>query len=355
MRILIVGHYPPHKGGVANHTDSLVKELRKRHEVYVLTYGPINPREFEKERVYQVKVPPVFGLRGTLFALLGFLKIVKLHKKLNFDVIHAHYIGTTSFAGVLAKRKLKLPLVATAHGSDLDFMSKLPLGRYFVRESLAKSDGIIAVSHYLKKRALSLGAKRVRVIPNGIRPLKAKKAVKKYITFIGALTSYKDPKTFIRLAEYFPHEEFLVVGDGPLREELKRIAPPNVKFLGYRDDIDNILAESKMLIVPSLREGFGLVVVEANSLGVPVVGRAVGGIKELIRDGKNGYLFKDFDELVEKVALLLDNKKALKMGRIGRRISEKYKWEKVAERVEEVYKEVLGEEHDCSNKHARGP
>ncbi|WP_087037480.1 glycosyltransferase family 4 protein [Thermococcus litoralis] len=354
MRILIVGHYPPHKGGVANHTDSLVKELRKRHEVYVLTYGPIKPREFEKERVYQVKVPPIFGLRGILFVLLAFLKIVKLHKKLNFELIHTHYIGTTSYAGVLAKKKLGIPLIVTAHGSDLDFMSNLPLGRYFVKDSIAKGDVIIAVSHYLKKRALSLGAKRVKVIPNGIRALKLRRAAKRYITFIGALTSYKDPKTFIRLAKYFPDEKFLVVGDGPLMEELKTMAPPNVKFLGYREDIDTILAESKMLIVPSLREGFGLVVVEANSLGVPVIGRAVGGIKELIRDGKNGYLFKDFDELIERVELLLDNKKALKMGKIGRRIGEKYTWEKVAERVERVYTEVLGEEHDDSDKHARG-
>lgn len=354
MRILVVGHYPPHKGGVANHTDSLVKELRKRHKVYVLTYGPITPRKFERELVHQVKVPPVFGLRGIFFAFLAFLKIVKLHKKLNFELIHAHYVGTTSYAGVLAKKKLRIPLIVTAHGSDLDFMSNLPLGKYFVRESIAKSDVIIAVSHYLKKRALSFGAKRVKVIPNGIKALKLKKAAKRYITFIGTLTYYKDPKTFIQLAECFPTEKFLVVGEGPLMEELKSTAPPNVKFLGYREDIDNILAESKMLIVPSLREGFGLVVVEANSLGVPVIGRAVGGIKELIRDGKNGYLFKDFDDLVEKVTLLLDNKKALKMGKIGRRISEKYTWGKVAERAERVYMEVLGEEHDNSDKHARG-
>ncbi|WP_175059684.1 glycosyltransferase family 4 protein [Thermococcus sp. 2319x1] len=352
MRILMVGHYPPHKGGVANHTDSLVRELRKRHEVYVLTYGPIIPRDFERDAVYQVKVPPIFGLRGILFALLAFLKIIKLHKKLNFELIHAHYLGTTSYAGVLAKRKLKIPLIITAHGSDLDFMSNLPLGRYFVRESISKSNAIIAVSHYLKGKALSLGAKRVKVIPNGIRKLNSKKAARKYITFIGALAPYKDPETFIRLAEHFPTEKFLVVGEGPLMDELKSRAPSNVEFLGYRGDVENILAESKMLVVPSLREGFGLVIVEANSLGVPVVGRAVGGIKELIRDGKNGYLFKDFDELVERVELLLDNKKALKMGKIGRRIGERYTWEKVAERIEEVYTEVLGDGHDDSDKHA---
>ncbi|RLF79398.1 glycosyltransferase family 4 protein, partial [Thermococci archaeon] len=64
MKILIIGHYPPHKGGVANHTNNLVKELRKKHEVHILTYGPIKPRKFEREFVHQVKVPQIFGLRG---------------------------------------------------------------------------------------------------------------------------------------------------------------------------------------------------------------------------------------------------------------------------------------------------
>ncbi|WP_367884241.1 glycosyltransferase [Thermococcus sp. JCM 11816] len=66
MRILMVGHYPPpHGGGVARHLDNLVRELRKRHEVHVLTYGPpVKVREFEREFVHQLRVPPFYGLRG---------------------------------------------------------------------------------------------------------------------------------------------------------------------------------------------------------------------------------------------------------------------------------------------------
>uniref|UniRef100_UPI002603F504 glycosyltransferase family 4 protein n=1 Tax=Thermococcus sp. TaxID=35749 RepID=UPI002603F504 len=111
MRILMVGHYPPHGGGVARHLDNLVRELRREHEVHVLTYGPVKPRDFERNLVHQVRVPPVYGLRGTSFAFLGARKIVQLHRRFRFDIIHAHFVGTTSFAGVLAKERLNLPLV----------------------------------------------------------------------------------------------------------------------------------------------------------------------------------------------------------------------------------------------------
>lgn len=162
MRILMVGHYPPHGGGgVANHLDNLVRELRKRHEVHVLTYGPVRPRDFEREFVHTVRVPPVYGLRGTGFAFLGSKRIAELHRRFNFDLIHAHFVGTTSFAGVLAKGKTGLPpLVVTAHGSDLEHTAELTLGRFYVKKSLLEADAVIAVSHWLARKALSLGPVR---------------------------------------------------------------------------------------------------------------------------------------------------------------------------------------------------
>jgi len=342
MRILMVGHYPPHGGGVARHLDNLVRELRKRHEVHVLTYGPVKPRDFEKEFIHQVRVPPVYGLRGTSFALLGAKKIVKLHQKFKFDVIHAHFAGTTSYAGVLAKERVKVPLVVTAHGSDLEYTARLTLGRFYVRESLKRADAVIAVSHHLAKLALSLGAERVKVIPNGVGKLEEVKGVARaYITFIGALRDYKSPETFIDLAKYFPDEEFLVVGDGPLGKKLKKNAPENVHFLGYRRDIDKILSESRLLVLPSRREGFGLVILEANSLGVPAVGRRTSAIPELIREGKNGLTFESFEELLQAVEKLLEPKANRKFGHVGRHISGLYSWELVAREVERVYESIL--------------
>ncbi|GAB6135135.1 glycosyltransferase family 4 protein [Thermococcus prieurii] len=342
MRILMVGHYPPHGGGVARHLDNLVRELRKRHEVHVLTYGPVEPRDFEKDLVHQVRVPPVYGLRGTSFAFLGARKIVKLHRRFGFDIIHAHFVGTTSFAGVLAKERLSLPLVVTAHGSDLEHTAKLTLGRLYVRKSLERADAVITVSHYLAKLAQRLGAENVRVIPNGVEGLEEIPAERRYITFIGALREYKSPETFIELARHFPQEEFLVVGDGPLRKELEEKAPGNVRFLGYRRDVDRILSESKLLVLPSKREGFGLVILEANSLGVPVVGRRVSAVPELIREGKNGLTFESFDELVEAVRTLLEPKVNRKAGTIGRRVARFYSWKKVTIEVEALYESLTG-------------
>ncbi|WP_460040997.1 glycosyltransferase family 4 protein [Thermococcus atlanticus] len=337
MRILMIGHYPPHWGGIANHLDNLVRELRERHEVHVLTYGPIEPRDFERDLVHQVSVPNVFGIRGTSFSILASRKIVRLHRKFRFDVLHAHFVGTTSYAGLLAKKRTGVPLVVTAHGSDLDFMSKLPLGRYFVKKSLMEADAVIAVSHYLAKKAISLGAQRVHVVPNGIKPMNLYRLERGYITFIGALRKYKNPEVMIELAGAFPGERFLVVGDGPLRAALEAAAPPNVTFLGYRRDIDRILSRTKVLILPSKREGFGLVVIEAGSLGVPVLGSRAGGIPELVRDGKNGMLFETFDELVSSLELLLERKSARKMGHLGREISGGYRWPEIAHRIEEIY------------------
>ncbi|NJE77048.1 glycosyltransferase family 4 protein [Thermococcus sp. ES12] len=342
MRILMVGHYPPHGGGVANHLDSLVGELRKRHEVHVLTYGPIEPRTFEAGLVHQVTVPPVYGIRGTTFALLGARKIRRLHEEFDFDLVHAHFIGTTSYAAVLAKGRTGLPLVVTAHGSDLEHTAKLTLGRFYVKRTLAEADAIIAVSHWLAVKASSLGAERVRVVPNGVRSLPSSGGKREYITFIGALRDYKSPETFIELAREFPDEKFLVVGEGPLRKKLQATAPSNVKFTGYRHDVDAVLARSKLLVLPSLREGFGLVVLEANSLGVPAVGRRVSAIPELIREGKNGLTFQSFDELVEAVKVLLKPKFNAKAGAIGRRIAGLYTWSAVAREVERVYEEVVG-------------
>ncbi len=345
MRILMVGHYPPHTGGIANHLDNLVRELRKRHEVHVLTYGPIIPRKFESEFVHQVKPPNIFGIRGISFTFLAAKKILELHKKYRFDIVHAHYVGTTTYAAITVKRKIGTPVVVTAHGSDLDFMSKLPLGAYYVKKSLSDADSVITVSHYLAKKAISLGAKNVHVIPNGVREFEYRKNQKEFVTFIGALRHYKSPETVLKMAKIFPKEKFLIVGDGPLRKVLEKHSPQNVRFLGYRKDIESILSRTKILLLPSKREGFGLVILEANSLKVPVIGRKIGGIPELIRDGKSGIIFQNFDELIDAFEELLIPKKHVKMGALGKEIVKKYLWEDVARKVEEIYEVILRSAH----------
>ncbi|WP_342666394.1 glycosyltransferase family 4 protein [Palaeococcus ferrophilus] len=285
--------------------------------------------------------PPVFGLRGTSFALLASKKIVELHKEYGFDVVHAHFVGTTSYSAVLARERIDAPLVVTAHGSDLEFTSKLPLGRFFVKESLIRADAVVAVSHYLALKAISLGAHEVKVISNGVAVLGEKNEKREFVTFVGALRSYKGLDDFLKLAEYFPEERFLVLGDGPLRV-LEERAPPNMEFLGYRRDVEEFLGRSKLLVVPSRREGFGLVVLEANRAEVPVVARRVGALPELVRDGKNGLLFGDTGELVRAVEYYLRNPAAReRAGRIGRALSKRYSWEESVSALESLYASLV--------------
>ncbi|AEC51979.1 hypothetical protein PNA2_1063 [Pyrococcus sp. NA2] len=334
MKVLMIGHYPPHRGGVARHVKALVECLAE-HEVHVITYGTVKGRE---EGVSYVRVPNVFGLRGISFTLLASRLAVKLHRKFNFDLIHAHYVGTTSYAGVLAKERTGLPLVITAHGSDLNFLSKLPLGNYYVRESLKKADLVIAVSHDLAKKAMKLGANKVKVIPNFVT-MKGESR-RNVIAFIGRVSSYKGVDDFVRLAEFFPEERFIVVGEGPILEKLRGEAPGNVSFLGYRRS-EEVLREAKVLVLPSRREGFGLVILEANSFGVPALGRKVGGITELIREGKNGYLFTNLEEAVEHLRKLLIPKVNLKKGFIGKRVVELYDRERICREIVKAYEEVV--------------
>ena len=343
MKILMVGHYPPHGGGVANHLDSVVRQLRKRHEVHVLTYGPIKVREFEREFVHQVNVLPVFGLRGTGFAFTASRKIAELQREHGFDVIHAHFVGTTSYSTVLAKKSIGAPVVVTAHGSDLEFTSRLPLGQFFVKKSLTEADAVVAVSHYLAVKALSLGAPEVKVIPNGVEKAEARKVRREFIAFVGALRKYKGLDDFLKLAEHFPEEKFIVLGDGPLRALEKR-APPNVDFLGYRKDVEDFLSRSKLLVVPSRREGFGLVVLEANAVGTPVVARRIGALPELVREGKNGLLFRDVRELVRAVECYLTNPaRRVRAGSIGRILSKHYSWERSVLELENLYDSLISE------------
>ncbi|AFK22226.1 Glycosyltransferase family 1 protein [Pyrococcus sp. ST04] len=331
----MVGHYPPLRGGVARHVKELVDCLRARHEVHVLTYK-LRGEESREENVYYVRVPNLFGLRGLSFSLLASKKIVDLDKKNDYDIIHAHYVGTTSYSAILAKKRIGKPVIVTAHGSDLEFMSKLPLGEYLVKMSLKNADAVITVSHYLARKAIALGANSVKVIPNWTNL--SGDATGRAVIFMGRLTKYKGLDDFLKLAEMFPNVDFLVAGDGPLFS-LSKDAPKNVKFLGYVK-AENVLKEAKVLVLPSKREGFGLVLVEANSFGVPVLGRSVGGIGEIIRDGKNGYLFRDIDEAARFLEVLISNGKIhKKMGLIGRKVSKIYTLERACREVERIYEE----------------
>jgi glycosyltransferase involved in cell wall biosynthesis len=174
------------------------------------------------------------------------------------------------------------------------------------------------------------------------------------VATIASLTEGKGIQYLLKAADRvlltFPETVFLIVGDGPLMQELRRLAASysldnRVFFLGTRNDIQNILAVSDLFVLPSLSEAFGMVNIEAMAAGKPVIATRTGGIPEVVADGESGYLAapRNVDELTRyMIRLLQDREMRMSMGRAGRRIvEEKFTVDRMVKNYFDVYDSLL--------------
>ncbi len=144
----------------------------------------------------------------------------------------------------------------------------------------------------------------------------------------------------------FPDAHFLIAGDGTCRESLVALAgqlgiTDRVTFLGHRDDVPAVLAQADMFVLPSRSEALPNSVIEAMASGLPVVASRVGGIPELVDDGKTGYLVPpgDPNALADALARLLeDPRRSAELGRAGRiKIEQNYSFDRMVEQMETLY------------------
>jgi glycosyltransferase involved in cell wall biosynthesis len=172
---------------------------------------------------------------------------------------------------------------------------------------------------------------------------------------IGWLLPIKGPMHLLKAMkgvwESNPDTQLVFVGKGDLEEELKAEtlrmgASGRVIFLGWRYDIPEIMQVLDILVLPSLNEGMGRVLVEAMAAGRPVVASSVGGIPDLVRHGQNGFLVGPGDVNGLSLAikkLLIDNKMRDEMGRRGRAMAHDFSVEKMLEKIDALYSSLLGE------------
>jgi glycosyltransferase involved in cell wall biosynthesis len=234
-------------------------------------------------------------------------------------LVHQHF-GTWSEPAVAAARANKVPLLTTVHGYDV-FAAMAPraarrgareryghrLRRRSTLGAYAASARILAVSRYLADRAIDGGAdaRKLAVHYLGVdtdyfQPTPRTASDEATIVFVGALTELKGPRDLLaasqQLALRTPHR-LVYVGEGPLASELRRAAEPapHITFLGgrSRDEVREIIRGARALVLPTQlsggqREAAGLVLLEAQALGVPVVTYASGGAPEMLLDGTTG-------------------------------------------------------------------
>lgn len=333
MKVLMVGLYPPHLGGIASYVYHLGKELEKKGiSVYVVTYG-----KSDDPYVYGTYVLPV--ARGPSFMVTGLQKTLKAIRTEEVDIIHAHYLVPPGLVGVFSKKISGLPLVVTCHGSDVFVFSKgwkRRISTYVVKNA----DCVVTNSEATSSAVRKLGGVP-RFVPSGVdlnefKPLGFEREA---VTYVGALTWVKGVDAFLRAMEGI-EEKVWIVGDGPERGNLERLARTlrvDCTFWGFRTDTAHLMNRSKVVVLPSRSEGFGLSLLEAMACGTPVIGRRTGGIPELV-NGENGFLFDSEEELHTFVETLLKDRKMWETAREkGLKTASQWSWERTALSYGEIY------------------
>lgn len=247
----------------------------------------------------------------------------------NVNIIHVNGINSEVFLKLL-KYKIKeknIVYVSTIHGiAEFDRMERSKIERIIFSKlqvnALKSVDKIIAVSNSIKENLLEKGIKenKIEVIYHGLKKIphfddcySENTPIK--ICYIGRMEKVKNVDFLInKLISLKDSFDFVceLYGDGKERERLENIVKnaelqDRIKFMGYKNNISDILVNYDLLVQPSFYESFGLSVLEAMSQGVPVLCSRVGGMKEIIVDGETGFLFdiessSEFDEKIKNIA-----------------------------------------------------
>jgi len=331
MKIAMVGQFPPHIGGVGVHIHSLAKELvKKQDEVFVITYPHKNIKDIDGIHVFGTFGVNIAGLRSLFFAFFGTIQLIRIIRKYNIDIIHGHYLFPSGLVAVLAGIFTKKKVYVTSHGSDMFCLySKHKFIRPLLKFVLNRADAVLVVSEAIKKEVLNLNIRNMKnkikinwntvdiekFQPNDNNDFKNELKIKNkpIILFVGNIIKRKNVATLIDAKKLVKEDcTLVIVGNGPLLNSLKSKVEDekinDVLFTGAREDIEEIIPSSDVLILPSYSESFGLVLIEALACGKPVIGSNVGGIKEIITEDV-GLLVEptSAEKLANAIDLILSN------------------------------------------------
>ncbi len=314
--------------------------------------------------------------------------LIKSGSAINADVYEAHAVSGYGFSKKLEKLGIKKPFIHTIHGVLADEYEQAKkngypsvrgrFANYFMQrlskleEETAKNATIVVtISNYsLEKiqKYYGIDRSKVRIVPNGVdiekfKPMDTKEVRQQFglgnepcVLFVGSLIPRKGLPFLVEAAKNVVRAQadttFLIVGDGPLRKKLHDSLKTanlsgNFKFLGNLKDkvLPSIYNCADVFVLPSIQEGQGIVLLEAQASGKPVVAFDIGGVNEALQNKETGLLVSqgDVDALGDALLKLLTDKAIReKMGSNGRRfVSENYTWDICAQKMLKVYLEAL--------------
>ena len=211
----------------------------------------------------------------------------------------------------------------------------------------------VTVSDSSKKDLEAIGFTNVKVTPMGInvQPLNEVRIKNDVptVVFIGRLKRHKLPdhavNAFAIIRKQIPSAQMWIIGDGYMLKELKRMDTENINFFGQVNDETkyNLLSKAHLVLVPSMREGWGLVVTESNAMGTPVIAYNVNGLRDSVIEGKNGVFAKEnnADSLAESALRLLNDPQQLsKLSINALEYSKEFSWDKTADYFNQLMQSV---------------
>ena len=374
MKIGITCH-PTYGGSGAVATELGIQLASKGHEVHFITYAqPFRLRHF-KERIFfhevEMEQYPLFEHPPYTLALAVALHdAVQTH---DLDVLHAHYAIPHAASAWIAGEMLadeKLPVVTTLHGTDITLVGLHPSFHRITQFTIQKSNGITAVSEFLKEqtvRDFSVLSDRIDVIPNFVdtrfyhpdkEPCHRASLALEGEAILMHVSNFRPVKRVTDVVEIFARvnselpARLVMVGDGPERPAARERASAlgvedRVLFLGKHDSVDELLSCADLFLLTSDAESFGLAALEAIASGAPVVGSNAGGIVEVVPDGVAGFLHPvgDLEAMANSaIRLLKDRDLFERFQTVGRELAiERFSAERVVPQYEALYERVIEE------------
>lgn len=370
--------YPTY-GGSGIVGSELGRELVERgHNVHFISSSLPTRLTETNDRVHFHEVEmmsyPLFEHQPYSLALATKMGTVARAEKL--DLLHVHYAIPHSISAILARESIKdrfyLPVITTLHGTDITLVgadrSYLPITRY----ALQQSDGVTAVSNFLKKATIeTFDFDEVEVIPNFIcgadykaqenSPLKKELAPngEKLLVHVSNFRPVKRPADCVeilaRVRERGINAKLIMVGDGPevsaVRHKAKQLCVLDFcQFVGKQPKIVDYIAIADVLLLPSEQESFGLSALEAQACEVPVIASRVGGIPEVINEGESGFLSEigNVEKMTEDSITLLQNEEMRRIfGQRGRELAlSRYDTSKIIPQYIAFYEKIVERSKD---------
>ena len=360
---LLIGRFPPDLiGGAELQSQQIAGELAQRgHHVTVFTRR-YHGRPYQEWRdgylIRRRNELPVSGVR-MVWDTFPALRDIGWHRP-RPQVLLCYQTSNSGLIGVFAQSLLGIPTVVSIRGNREYRIRGSRVSRLMVPAVYRRAQFLIVQSPHLVEdlhAQLRLGGEadlseqlksKVRVIPNGIRPLRGIRSTGNKVVYVGRLIKNKGVADLLLATKELPGQEVLIVGDGPDRGRLEKLAQGmRVVFAGQvaPSSVIDYLQQARVLVLPSqLGDGLPNVILEAMACGVPVVATRTAGIPDVVRHEQTGFLFEmgDTQQMAMYIdSIMKDDGLWQRMGDRSLEVVQAYSWDVIVPQIEQLLVDAI--------------